>query len=104
MDRIKTIFLGLLLGAPLLAGIIWFFQSAGDLAWLYAWLVTAIFTLGIQLIAPTWIMPLFNKFTPLPEGELKEALMTYGNKVNFPLTKVYVVDGSKRSGKGNAFF
>ncbi|MEA3332649.1 MAG: M48 family metallopeptidase [Pseudomonadota bacterium] len=104
MDRIKGIFLALLLGTPLLAGIIWFFQSAGNLAWFYAWLVTSIFTLGIQLVAPTWIMPLFNKFTPLPEGELKEALMAYGLKVDFPLENVYVVDGSKRSGKGNAFF
>ena len=104
MDRIKALFLALLLGTPLLAGIIWFFQSTGEWAWLYAWLVAAIFTLGIQLIAPTWIMPLFNKFTPLPEGELKEALLNYGEKVNFPLDKVYVVDGSKRSGKGNAFF
>jgi len=49
-------------------------------------------------------MPLFNKFTPLPEGELKEKLLDYGKKVNFPLTNVFVVDGSKRSGKGNAFF
>ncbi len=104
MDRIKGIFLALLLGTPLLAGIIWFFQSAGELAWFYAWLVTSIFTLGIQLIAPTWIMPLFNKFTPLPEGELKEALLAYGHEVDFPLENVYVVDGSKRSGKGNAFF
>ncbi len=104
MDRVKALFLALLLGTPLLAGIIWFFQSTGELAWLYAWLVAATFTLGIQLIAPTWIMPLFNKFTPLPEGELKEALLNYGEKVNFPLDKVYVVDGSKRSGKGNAFF
>ncbi|MCK5539490.1 MAG: M48 family metallopeptidase [Deltaproteobacteria bacterium] len=104
MDRIKVIFLALILGTPLLAGIIWFFQSTGELAWFYAWLVTAIFTLSIQLIAPTWIMPLFNKFTPLPEGELKEALLSYGRQVDFPLDKVYVVDGSKRSGKGNAFF
>ncbi len=104
MDRIKVIFLVLVLGTPLLAGIIWFFQSAGELAWFYAWLVTAIFTLSIQLIAPTWIMPLFNKFTPLPEGDLKDTLLSYGRQVDFPLDKVYVVDGSKRSGKGNAFF
>ena len=104
MDRLKIVFLSLLLGTPLLAGIIWFFQSAGEMAWFYAWLVTAIFTLGIQLIAPIWIMPLFNKFTPLQEGELKEALLSYGRQIDFPLEKVYVVDGSKRSGKGNAFF
>lgn len=104
IDRVKVILLSLVLGTPLLAGIIWFFQSAGDLAWLYAWLATAFFTLSIQLIAPTWIMPLFNKFSPLPEGELKNELLKYGDKVSFPLTNVFVVDGSKRSGKGNAFF
>ncbi|MEA1924179.1 MAG: M48 family metallopeptidase [Pseudomonadota bacterium] len=104
MDRIKGIFLALILGTPLLAGILWFFQNAGTLAWFYAWLVTSIFTLAIQLVAPTWIMPLFNKFTPLPEGELKEALLAYGLKVDFPLENVFVVDGSKRSCKGNAFF
>ncbi len=104
MDRLKVILLSLLLGTPLLAGIIWFFQNTGALAWFYAWLVAASFTLGIQLIAPTWIMPLFNKFTPLPDGELKETLLAYGRQVDFPLAKVYVVDGSKRSGKGNAFF
>ncbi len=104
IDRIKVMLLSLILGTPLLAGIIWFFQSAGDSAWLYVWLTTAFFTLGIQLIAPTWIMPLFNKFAPLPEGELKDSLLEYGEKVSFPLTNVFVVDGSKRSGKGNAFF
>ncbi|MBN2809063.1 MAG: M48 family metallopeptidase [Deltaproteobacteria bacterium] len=104
IDRVKGLFLALLLGTPLLAGIIWFFQSNGAWAWFYAWLAAAAFTLIIQLIAPIWIMPLFNKFTPLPEGELKEALVKYGEKVNFPLDQVFVVDGSKRSGKGNAFF
>ena len=104
LDQVKVILLALLLGTPLFAGIIWFFQYAGDKAWLFAWLVTAGFTLSIQIIAPTWIMPLFNKFTPLPEGELKEKLLDYGRKVSFPLTNVFVVDGSKRSGKGNAFF
>ena len=103
-DHVKVIFLALLLGTPLLAGIIWFFQSAGEQAWLFAWLITAGFTLSIQIIAPTWIMPLFNKFTPLPDGELKDKLLNYGEKVNFPLTNVFVVDGSERSGKGNAFF
>ncbi len=103
-DYIKTIFLSLLLGTPLLAGIIWFFQSAGDRAWFFAWMICAGFTLSLQIIAPTWIMPMFNKFTPLPEGELKETLLRYGEKVSFPLTNVFVVDGSKRSGKGNAFF
>ena len=104
LDRVKMILLGVLLGGPLLALILWFLESAGDRAWLYAWLVTAGFTLIIQFLAPTWIMPLFNKFTPLEDGELKEALAAYGRRVGFPLDRVFVIDGSRRSAKGNAFF
>jgi len=104
LDRAKIIILTLLLGTPLLAAILWFLESAGEQAWLFAWLTTAIFTLAIQIIAPTWIMPLFNKFTPLEDGELKETLQRYGRQVDFPLDQVFIIDGSKRSGKGNAFF
>jgi len=63
-----------------------------------------IFTLAMQYVAPTWIMPLFNKFTPLEEGELRSAIETYTEKVNFPLQGLFVIDGSKRSSKSNAFF
>jgi len=62
------------------------------------------FTLILQYVAPTWIMPLFNKFEPLEDGELRQAIMNYAAEVNFPLTGIYVMDGSKRSAKGNAFF
>ena len=104
MDRLKGLLLGLILGGPLLAGVLWFFIYAGDFAWLYAWAVVTAFTLIVQFIAPTWIMPLFNKFTPLEDGELRQAIMNMAEKVKFPLQDVFVIDGSKRSAKSNAFF
>lgn len=103
-DLLKGLALSVLLGAPLLAGVLAFFQYAGDLAWVYCWLATIVFTLFVQFIAPTWIMPLFNKFTPLEDGELKAAIMNYARKVHFSLKNVFVMDGSKRSTKSNAFF
>ncbi len=104
MDQIKGILLGLVLGAPLLAAILYLFQIGGDAAWLYCWLTAAIFILVVQFIAPTWIMPLFNKFTPLEEGELRTAIMDFAGLVDFDLQNIFVMDGSKRSSKSNAFF
>jgi len=103
-DMIKGIFLGLILGIPLLGGILWFFEAAGTLAWIYCWAATTVFTLIIQFVAPTWIMPLFNKFTPLEEGELKTSIMNYAKSVDFSIQNVFVIDGSKRSSKSNAYF
>ena len=71
----KGVLLAVLLGAPLLAGILAFFAFAGVNAWWYCWIVVTIYLLGVQFIAPTWIMPLFNKFTPLEDGELKSAIL-----------------------------
>lgn len=104
LDKIKALGLGLVLGVPVLAGILWFFGSAGDLAWLYCWIAVTVFTFGLQFIAPTWIMPLFNKFTPLEDGELRSTLLAYAEKVNFPLQGIFVIDGSKRSARSNAYF
>ena len=104
LDLLKGLLLGALLGAPLLAGVLAFFQYTGNLAWLYCWLATTVFTLFVQFIAPTWIMPLFNKFIPLEEGELREAIISYAQSVKFSLQNVFVMDGSKRSSKSNAFF
>lgn len=103
-DLLKGLLLGILLGGPLLAGIIAFFLYAGDNAWWYCWIAAVLFTLVIQYIAPTWIMPLFNKFTPLEEGELKDTILKYTEKVRFSLKGLFVIDGSKRSSKSNAFF
>ena len=104
LDMVKGLGLGLLIGTPLLAGILWFFMYAGDLAWIYAWGAVTAFTLIMQYVAPTWIMPLFNDFTPLEEGELRSAIEEYSEKVNFPLKGLFVIDGSRRSSKSNAFF
>ncbi len=104
MDLIKGAALGILLGAPLLAGVLLLFQYAGGYAWLYVWAVVTLFSLVVSYVAPTWIMPLFNKFTPMPPGELRDAILDYARSVNFPVKNVFVMDGSKRSSRGNAFF
>jgi len=104
MDRLKGLLLSVLIGGPLLAGLIAFFAYGGTWAWVYAWIAVTLFSLVMQYVAPTWIMPLFNKFEPLEDGELREAIEEYADKVNFPLQGIYVMDGSKRSSKSNAFF
>ncbi len=103
-DLAKGILLSIVLGVPLLIGILALFENAGPFAWLYCWITATGFVLFIQFIAPTWIMPLFNKFTPLETGLLKEAILSYAHSVNYSLRDVYVMDGSKRSSKSNAFF
>ncbi len=104
LDLIKSISLSLVLGMVILSIIFWFLESTGTWAWLICWGITTAFLLAVQYIVPTWIMPLFNKFTPLEEGELKEKLFTYARSIDFPLTQIFVMDGSKRSTKSNAFF
>jgi STE24 endopeptidase len=103
-DLAKGLLLAVLLGAPLLAGILAFFEHAGTRAWWYCWIAVTLYMLGVQFIAPTWIMPLFNKFTPLEAGELKSAILSYAGSINFPIENVFVMDGSRRSSKSNAFF
>ncbi|ABL65918.1 Ste24 endopeptidase [Chlorobium phaeobacteroides DSM 266] len=103
-DLLKTLFLALLIGTPVLAALLWFFEQAGPFGWLWAWGGLTLFTLLLQYVAPAWIMPIFNKFVPLEEGELNNAIMQYARTVGFPLTGIYVIDGSKRSSKANAFF
>jgi STE24 endopeptidase len=103
-DLLKGLLLSIVLGGPLLAGVLAFFEFAGEWAWIYCWLATTAFTLFVQFIAPTWIMPLFNKFTPLEEGELRDAIMKYAASVKFSIQNLFVMDGSKRSTKSNAFF
>jgi STE24 endopeptidase len=104
LDRVKELGLALLLGGPLLVGILALFEYAGPYAWFYCWAAVATFSLAIQYVAPTWIMPLFNKFTPMESGELREAILRYAHSVNFPIKNVLVMDGSRRSSKSNAFF
>ncbi len=104
LDILKGTALGIVIGGAVLGAVLAFFQYAGEFAWLYCWIAVVLFSLFMQFIAPTWIMPLFNKFTPLEEGELREAILNMARKVKYPLENVFVMDGSKRSTKSNAFF
>ena len=104
LDLIKGTALGIVIGGAVLAGVLYFFEYAGPYAWLYCWIAVTLFSLVMQFIAPTWIMPLFNKFTPLEEGDLRSAIMDYARSVKYPLENLFVMDGSKRSAKSNAFF
>jgi len=103
-DLFKGIMLAVILGGPLLGAVLWFFETTGSMAWLWCWGAVTLFTLIVQFIAPTWIMPLFNEFTPLQEGELRQAIFAFADKVDFSLQNVFIMDGSKRSSKSNAFF
>lgn len=103
-DRVKVLILAVALGGPLVAGILWFFEYAGHHAWWLCWLAVSLYGIVAQFIVPTWIMPLFNRFDPLEDGELRQAIMSCAQAIEFPLENVFVMDGSKRSGKANAFF
>ena len=104
LDMIKGILLTIIIGAPVLAAVLWFFETTGASAWLICWGFITVVQLIITFIAPTFIMLLFNKFTPLEEGELKTAIHNYATKYRFGLDGVFTMDGSKRSSKSNAFF
>lgn len=104
MDKLKGIMLAVILGGPILALVLYLFQQFGPNAWLYGWIAVSGFSLLMMYLAPTYIMPLFNKFKPLEDGELKTAIQEMSEKCQFPLTEVYEIDGSKRSTKANAFF
>jgi STE24 endopeptidase len=104
LDRVKFLALAIALGAPLLGFILWFFERTGNMAWVYSFIFATIFTMIVQFIAPRWLAPIFNKFTPLPDGELKEAISRYARSVNFQFRDIFVMDASKRSSKANAFF
>lgn len=101
-DRLKGLVLTALLGGPLLALVLWFFQTQ-ELAALYAWLTVAGFSIVMAWLAPRLLMPLFLKFKPLENGPLREALLALAARLEFPVVDVSVVDGSRRSSKANAF-
>ena len=103
-DFCKGLVLTVVLGGTLMTGILFFFGWAGSMAWLWCWFGATAFSIVVQFIAPTWIMPLFNTFTPLDSGELRDEILAYAKSAAFPLKDIFVVDGSKRSSKANAFF
>ncbi|MEM0932221.1 MAG: M48 family metallopeptidase [Bacteroidota bacterium] len=96
--------LSLLMGGGLLALFIWFYQWTGPNFWIYAWILFAAVILFMNLFYSRFLVPLFNKQTPLGEGSLKRAIEGYAKKVGFELNKIFVIDGSKRSTKANAYF
>ncbi len=103
-DLFKSICLSVIIGAAVLAPILWFLNSAGSMGWIFCWIAGTLFLFAIQYIVPTWIMPLFNRFTPLEDGPLKDAIFSYARSIQFPLAQIFIMDGSKRSSKSNAFF
>jgi STE24 endopeptidase len=104
LDKLKGWLLGGIIGGGLLALIIWFFQLSGEYFWLFAWAAIGIFTILMTMFYSQIIVPLFNKQTPLEEGPLKSAIKEMSDKTGFILDNVYVIDGSKRSTKANAYF
>jgi len=103
-DILKLSLLTVVLGGPLLGLLLWFFEYAGPHAWLYCWACLCAFQLVLHYATPVIIMPLFNKFTPVPDGKLKETIAAYARSQNFTIQGLLTMDGSKRSSKSNAFF
>ncbi len=103
LDRIKGAFLAVLLGGPLVAAVIAAFHLAGGWAWLAGWAVASVFSLLMLWLGPSLLLPLFNKFTPLEQGELRSDIERYCDSQGVDVTGVYVMDGSRRSSRSNAF-
>jgi len=104
LDKLKGLLMTSIVGGGLIALIIWFYQLTGTNFWIYAWILVAVFSLFMNLFYSKLIVPLFNKQTPLENGELKAAINKYAEKVGFTLENIFVIDGSKRSSKANAYF
>lgn len=103
-DKLKGYLLGALIGGPLLALLIYLVTSIGPGFWIWFGAIAAVVILFVNIFYTSVILPLFNKLTPLPEGELRTAIEQFAEKVSFPLDQVFVMDGSRRSSKANAFF
>ncbi|NLI25300.1 MAG: M48 family metallopeptidase [Bacteroidales bacterium] len=103
-DKLKGYLLGLLLGVPLVALIVWFYTVTGKSFWLYTWGLVVFFLVFMNMFYSDLIVPLFNKQTPLPEGDLRNAILALAEKAGFPIKDIYVIDSSKRSTKSNAYF
>ncbi len=104
VDHLKGWLLAAAIGGPVLALVLWFFQKTGPLAWLWCWAAVTVIQIVLMFFAPAVIMPLFNKFTPLADGELKEAIERYAREQQFKMQGIFTMDGSRRSTKSNAFF
>ncbi|MBI5010267.1 MAG: M48 family metallopeptidase [Bacteroidia bacterium] len=103
-DHFKSWFIALIVGIPVLGLITWFYYMAGNMFWLYAWGLITAFTVFINLFYSELIVPLFNKQVPLKDGALRTMIEEFAVKTGFRLKNIYVIDGSKRSTKANAYF
>lgn len=104
IDKLKGLFMMVVLGGGILALIVWVYQLSGNLFWLYGWGIITIFTVFMNLFYSRLIVPLFNKQTPLEQNELFYQISNYATSVGFKLNNIFVIDGSKRSTKANAYF
>ncbi|OEY72358.1 M48 family metallopeptidase [Salegentibacter salarius] len=104
LDKIKGWLMMAVLGGGILALIVWFYQFAGNDFWWYAWILVAVFSVFLNMFYAKLIVPLFNKQSPLEEGSLRTKIETYAKSVGFTLDNIFIIDGSKRSTKANAYF
>jgi STE24 endopeptidase len=104
LDKIKGWLLGAIIGGGILSAVIWFYQQTTDYFWIIAWIFISLFSIFMTMFYSTLIVPLFNKQTPLEEGELRNKIMAFSEKAGFKLKNIFVIDGSKRSTKANAYF
>ena len=104
LDKIKGWLMMIILGGGILSLFIWFYELTENSFWLYSWGLVTMFTIFMNMFYSKLIVPLFNKQTPLPEGELRNKISAYAITVGFKLDKIFVIDGSKRSTKANAYF
>lgn len=103
VDQIKNHLIVAILGGGIISLILWIFLAIPN-AWIWAWLSFTVISLALTYLAPSFLLPIFNKFTPLEDGELNQSIQAMAKKCEFPLTEISVMDGSKRSSKSNAFF
>ncbi len=104
VDKLKGYVIGAIVGGALISALIYLIETIGQSFWIWFGLITAAFLLLVNLFYTSIILPMFNKLIPLPDGELKIAIDSFAAKINFPLDNIFVMDGSKRSAKANAFF
>jgi STE24 endopeptidase len=105
VDLLKSTLLSILIGGPILAAVLWFMdRHLQGLWWLYVWMLLSLAQIIIAAIFPVFLLPLFNKLTPLEEGGLKQRILALAHKTSFRLSGIYTMDGSKRSAHSNAFF
>lgn len=104
IDKLKGWLMMIFIGGLIVTLVVWFYQETANYFWLYAWGLIALFMLFMNMFYSTLIVPLFNKQTPLEDGVLKQNIEIFAKSVNFKLDNIYVIDGSKRSSKANAYF